>query len=129
MKPNGGLRTRQVCQGVAKHPSSGAMVWFNQAQLFHISSLSETDRASMLSIFRQDDLPRNAYFGDGVEIAPEMLAPVRAAFDAERATFPWQAGDVLIVDNMRVAHGRNPYSGKRRILVGMGDPHRPHERR
>ena len=34
------LRTAQVCQAVAAHPGTGQMVWFNQAHLFHVSSLS-----------------------------------------------------------------------------------------
>jgi len=31
---------------------------------------------------------------------------------------------VLLVDNLRMAHSRNPYRGERRILVAMGDPWR-----
>jgi hypothetical protein len=33
------LKTRQVCQAVATHPKTGEQVWFNQAHLFHVSSL------------------------------------------------------------------------------------------
>src|SRR5579863_9990725 len=36
---DGRLRTRQVCQAVALHPDTGEEVWFNQAHLFHVSSL------------------------------------------------------------------------------------------
>ncbi|HVY40614.1 MAG TPA: TauD/TfdA family dioxygenase [Polyangia bacterium] len=123
--PNGNLRTSQICQGVATHPETGDRVWFNQAHLFHVSSLDPASRSAMLSLYREEDLPRNAYFGDGAAIPSDMLAAVRSAFDAERTAISWHAGDVMVIDNMRVAHGRNPFSGRRRVLVGMGAPYAP----
>ncbi len=33
--------------------------------------------------------------------------------------FPWQAGDVMVVNTMLAAHGREPFAGKCRILVAM----------
>jgi alpha-ketoglutarate-dependent taurine dioxygenase len=32
---------------------------------------------------------------------------------------PWQAGDILVVDNMLACHGRMPFSGPRKILLAM----------
>ncbi|MEV4920687.1 TauD/TfdA family dioxygenase, partial [Streptomyces tirandamycinicus] len=37
---------------------------------------------------------------------------------------PWQPGDLMLVDNIRTAHSREPYEGPREILVGMADPQR-----
>jgi len=116
------LRTRHVCQGVARHPQTGAPLWFNQAHLFHVSSLAEAARESLLSMFREEDLPSNAYYGDGSPIEPAALAAVRAAFARAEVVFPWERGDVLMLDNMRVAHGRRPYAGARKILVAMAEP-------
>ena len=36
-------------------------------------------------------------------------------------SFRWQEGDILMLDNMLVAHARNPYSGPRKICVAMGE--------
>ena len=37
----------------------------------------------------------------------------------EASRFPWEAGDLLVLDNHMVAHGRRPFTGPRRILVAM----------
>jgi alpha-ketoglutarate-dependent taurine dioxygenase len=122
-RPHDGLRTRQVCQGLAAHPQTGQEIWMNQAHLFHVSSLEPRVRASLLRICAEDELPRNTYYGDGSPLEPDVLDHIREAFRAEEVAFPWQAEDVLVVDNMLVAHGRRPFSGERRVLVAMSQPH------
>ena len=115
------LRTSQVCQAVATHPETGEAVWFNQAHLFHVSSLKSEIRESLLETSAGEP-PRNAYYGDGSAIAGNDLDQIRAAYDAATVIFSWHKGDILIVDNMLVAHGRQPYRGARQIVVGMGQP-------
>jgi alpha-ketoglutarate-dependent taurine dioxygenase len=121
--PGDRLRTRQVRPAVARHPVTGEMVWFNQAHLFHVSNLGTEGAAAMRNVFAEEDLPRNAYYGDGSPISDEELAHVRAAIDSATVAFPWQKNDVLMLDNMLVAHGRNPYTGARRILAALAQPH------
>lgn len=115
------LRTREVCQAVARHPRSGEMVWFNQAHLFHVSNLSAEEREALLGMYAEEDLPRNAYYGDGTPIEPSALEEVRQVYRDELVSFPWEVGDVMMLDNMLTAHGRKPYSGSRRIVVGMAE--------
>ena len=119
-KADGSLRTRQVCQGAARHPRTGEMVWFNQAHLFHISSLDSEVRELLLEEAGEENLPRNAYYGDGTPIEEEALAHIREVLDREAIPIRWQSGDVLLLDNMLVAHARDPYTGPRRVLVAMG---------
>lgn len=116
------LKTRQVCQGVAVHPVTGEPVWFNQAHLFHVSSLPEDVREALLAQLEEEDLPRNAFYGDGSRIPVSVLDEVRDAYQRASVSFPWQRGDVLMLDNMKVAHGRAPFSGGRRVLVAMAEP-------
>jgi alpha-ketoglutarate-dependent taurine dioxygenase len=122
-RPNGALRTKQVRPAFARHPRSGDLVWFNQAHLFHISSLNPESREALLEVYREEDLPRHAYFGDGTEIADGELDEIRDAFLSETVTFPWHTGDVLLLDNMLVSHGRMPYRGVRKLLTALGEPY------
>jgi len=115
------FRTRQVCQGVAKHPVSGEMVWFNQAHLFHYSSMPVKFQEAMLSLFKEQDLPRNAFYGDGTPFEPETLETIRSVLLSTRTMFPWQQGDILMLDNMLVAHAREPFEGPRKVVVAMAD--------
>lgn len=114
------LRTRQVCPAVVRHPRSGKPLWFNQAHLFHVSSLAPAIRDALLAVYRADELPRHAAFGDGSPIATTDLDAVRLAFEQHTMMFPWQRGDLLVLDNMAIAHGRRPFDGPRRVLVAMG---------
>ena len=94
---DGKLRTAQVCQAVATHPKTGEMVWFNQAHLFHVSNVGPEVEQSLRAVFGQEGLPRNAFYGDGAPIEPEVLEEIRAAYAAESIRFAWQTGDIAVV--------------------------------
>ncbi|TFY88818.1 TauD/TfdA family dioxygenase [Pseudomonas kairouanensis] len=122
-KDDGELRTRQVCQAVATHPSTGDQVWFNQAHLFHVSNLPQEVRETLLDIVDEEDLPRNVYYGDGSPIEAQVLDEVRRVLDSCAISFPWQEGDVLMLDNMLAAHARSPFTGPRKVVVAMAEGH------
>jgi hypothetical protein len=46
---------------------------------------------------------------------------VTSVYKQAEIAFPWQQGDILMLDNMLTAHARNPYVGKRKIVVAMGE--------
>ncbi len=115
------LRTSQVSQGVAIHPVTEERLFFNQAHLFHVSSLG-AESAELLRRTYGGGLPRHACYGNGKEIPDADLEVVRAAFRQHAVAFPWQPGDVLLLDNMQVAHGRQPFVGERRIVAALLDP-------
>jgi len=115
------LRTVQVRQGVVQHPVTHESVFFNHAALFHASSLPAAARHSLSAMLAPDDMPRNVFYGDGSPIEASVLEEIRAQYDAHAVRFTWKSGDVLVVDNFLVAHGRETYAGPRQILVAMAD--------
>jgi alpha-ketoglutarate-dependent taurine dioxygenase len=117
-----GLQTRQARQAVSRHPVTGEMVWFNHAAFFHISTLEPSAQEVLLAGSGEEELPNNTYYGDGSPIEISVLEEIREAYRREAVSFSWQEGDLLMLDNMLVAHGRNPYVGRRKILVAMADP-------
>jgi hypothetical protein len=78
--------------------------------------------AETLLSMGKENLPNNTYYGDGADIEPAALDELRAAYDAETVTIPWQEGDIMMLDNMLAAHGREPYTPPRQIVVGMAEP-------
>ncbi|HEX2254142.1 MAG TPA: TauD/TfdA family dioxygenase [Thermoanaerobaculia bacterium] len=116
------LRTRQVRDAVAVNPRTGEPAWFNHATFFHVSTLDPQVRESLLAEFPEEDLPYNTYYGDGTPIEAEVLDDLRRLYQEETIVFPWQEGDVLMLDNMAVAHARQPYAGERLVVVGMAEP-------
>ncbi|HEX8149206.1 MAG TPA: TauD/TfdA family dioxygenase [Pyrinomonadaceae bacterium] len=121
-KEGGRLRTRAVRPALARHPKTGEVVWFNHATFFHVTTLDPSVRDLLREEFADDDLPTNTCYGDGSPIEDEVLEELRRAYREETVCFPWEEGDVMLLDNMLVAHGRSPYAGRRQILVGMAEP-------
>lgn len=118
-----GLRTSQLCQGVETHYKTGEKLWFNQAHLFHLSNLQSEVRESLESILDLEEMPRNVYYADGREISDDVFTQIRAVLAQETVLFPWQDGDVIMLDNMLVAHGRTPFEGPRKVVVAMAGAH------
>jgi len=115
------LTTRALRPAAIRHPESGEMTWSNQAQHWHISCLHPETRASIEKLYAEEDYPRNAYYGDGSPIEDEAMAHILEVYARNQVAFPWQKGDLVLVENMLAAHSRNPYTGDRKLLVSMGD--------
>ncbi|MET7643280.1 TauD/TfdA family dioxygenase [Streptomyces sp. NPDC005426] len=119
------LRTEGVRRAVHQHPVTGESVWFNHITFFHNSTLPPDVREGLLALFGDAGLPTNSYYGDGGTIPDEVIAHLRDCYRKASRRFDWERGDVLLVDNMRAAHGREPFTGPRKIAVAMAEPLTP----
>jgi alpha-ketoglutarate-dependent taurine dioxygenase len=113
------LKTWQVCQGVTTHPETDVPVWFNQAHLFHSSTMDVKLREALSSMYSEEGMPRNAFYGNGEAIPDSDIRIISRIIDQHTIAFPWKQDDVLVIDNLLIAHGRQPFKGPRKVVVAM----------
>lgn len=118
-KEDGGLGLSETRPATAKHWATGEEVWFNQAEGFHPSALDAETYRALISVMKEEAFRLNAYFGDGSPIDLSALEHIREVVRREMVLVEWQAGDILILDNMLTAHGRMPFKGARKVLLAM----------
>ncbi|MDG1495537.1 MAG: TauD/TfdA family dioxygenase [Porticoccaceae bacterium] len=58
-------------------------------------------------------------FGDGSAIDSSHMAVAIELADTLTFDIPWQSGDVAILDNFLVMHGRRPFEGQRAVLASL----------
>lgn len=117
--PDDLLKTWHVCPAIRDHPVTGDAVWFNQADQWHPSALDEQSRLDLLDICGPENLPLDVRFADGRIIPDDDIAAISSVVESCIRKFPWKAEDILVIDNMLVAHGRMPYEGDRKVLVSL----------
>jgi len=117
-----GAKLRNTLPAFRRHPETGEMLWFNQISTF-VSSPKSTGPIRWLlyqmAYWNPYRRPFHATFGDGSAISLRQLNMVTETIEKATVRFRWQRGDLLVVDNFLVTHGRMPYRGKRRILVAI----------
>lgn len=116
--PADGLIVEFSAQG-ALRGTDGKLRWVNQAHLFHWSGLAEDQAARLIDGLGLEALPRHCRFADGEEIPASVMSDVRTAFATGEVAHRWVRGDVLILDNSRILHGRRAFSGERKILAAF----------
>ena len=121
-KDNDRLRTRQIRPALHRHPESGELVWFNHTTFFNVATLPELVRDNLLGEFAETELPNQTFYGDGTSIEADVVTQLQQAYLDEKVLFDWEQGDILVLDNMLTSHGREPFTGDRKILVAMSEP-------
>jgi alpha-ketoglutarate-dependent taurine dioxygenase len=119
---DGVLRTRQRRSAVVRHPLTGQRCWYNQVAFLNEGTIDPEVREYLVDLYGAEGLPFNTRFGNGDPIGEDVIQLLNETYEAHTAREPWQAGDLMLVDNIRTAHSREPFSGTREVLVGMGDP-------
>jgi alpha-ketoglutarate-dependent taurine dioxygenase len=120
-QPDGGLRTRQRRSAVVRHPVTGRRCWFNQIAFLNEWTIDPEVREYLVDVYGADALPFNTRFGNGDPVGEDVVQLLNKVYEANTAREPWQAGDLMLVDNIRTAHSRDPFEGPREVLVAMAD--------
>src|SRR5438876_2756590 len=120
-QPDGALRTWQRRSAVVHHPRTGQRCWFNQIAFLNEWTMNPEVREYLVDIYGEDGLPFNTRFGNGDPIGADIVQLIDEVYEANTTRERWQAGDLMLVDNVRTAHGREPFEGSREVLVAMAD--------
>lgn len=142
-RPGGGLRLVNEGPAYRDHPVTGERVWFNHAQVFHPAGpVEEAARvarrqggvrqqafswflrglhAATSMFLRDEDRGTQATYGDGEPIPGRVIRHLQEVIWNNMVFHTWRRGDMLAIDNFRVAHGRMPFSGPREIMVAWTD--------
>lgn len=121
-KPDGSLMTSRKSSATRKHPVTGKELWCNHAHLFHPTDLPERTQATLTRVCTTPyDYPKNCLYADGSEIDPSDLAHIRSVLSSCQILFEWRKGDLLLLDNFNMCHGRKPFKigTQRRILASL----------
>ena len=113
---------------VREHPFTKEKVWFNQAHLLHNSlyfyiAKQYIEPRIWAFAFLKPILGNQFFYhhihGDKTEISDKDLRIIRQIIRDKSIKFTWQKSDILLLDNILMAHGRSPFKGKRRILASL----------
>src|SRR5436309_1063830 len=115
------LRTRQRRSAVVRHPLTAQRCWFNQIAFLNEWTIDAEVREYLVDSYGEDGLPFNTRFGNGDPIGADIVQLINETYEANTARERWQAGDLMLVDNVRTAHARDPFKGPREVVVGMAD--------
>ncbi len=67
----------------------------------------------------RNDPSKSIRFGNDEFIDPQDMEVAIRLADELTFDLPWQTGDVAIIDNFSVMHGRRPFSGERKVLASL----------
>ncbi|KAK3703590.1 hypothetical protein QZH41_019142, partial [Actinostola sp. cb2023] len=107
-----------VLDPLVPHPVTGRPVWLNQVNVHHNTYYKESPMFEGVEL-PNDMYPTHTTYGDGCEIEPEVIQHIRDVNWAKAVGFDWQEGDVFVIDNVLVMHGRLSFTSERRILAHL----------
>ena len=102
---------------MVRHPVTGQRCWFNQVAFLNERTIDPEVREYLVDLYGEDGLPFTTRFGNGDPIGEDIVEQLNETYEAHTMREPWQAGDLLLVDNVRTAHAREPYEGSRDVLA------------
>ncbi len=110
------LGTRCSQPLISPHPASGRPRWY----------LSDQNTRPMPFFWRWSRkllrrwVSIEFFLESGRPLPQALLDQVHDTIQGLQFSFAWQPGDVLVLDNEQMAHGRNSFRGERLILTAFG---------
>lgn len=119
-REDGSLQMNIDGPAVRTHAETNVQIWGNQAVNWHVGSLPGSMAMKMRRVYRsEENYPKHATFSDGSPIPDNDIQHILDVLSSSEILFSWERNDLLLCDNHRIAHGRLPFKGKRRVLVAL----------
>jgi alpha-ketoglutarate-dependent taurine dioxygenase len=116
---DGSLTVINQMDAFTTHPVTGQSLYRNNihagGRLNYTGKHAEAERA----LLALQKMPTGTFLGDGSSLDPDEMAQLSRLIDEVTICWPWSDGDAMILDNLQVAHGRNPYEGRRETQVAL----------
>jgi len=64
-------------------------------------------------------MPLNTHFGNSEPVGADVVELLDKGYEESTERERWQAGDLMLVDNVRTAHARESFEGPREVFVPM----------
>lgn len=114
---NNNLRISEIVQPVICHPKTNEWIFTSQAHQWHSSNLDTNIYESLLNIMPETEFYHYVCHADNEPLDIYDLNLTRQIIEEIKVTAPWVRNDILLIDNLLVMHGRNPYQGERKIRL------------
>ncbi|MCY1392288.1 Taurine catabolism dioxygenase TauD, TfdA family [compost metagenome] len=119
---NGTLTVFNLLEPFVTHPRTGRKLYRSLVHVFHDAYRPEGENAELHEAVRKAQKhPSGTYLGNGQRLETAEIEAFMRALDEVTYCWDWQPGDIMILDNLQVWHGRNPYEGARDVQVALLD--------
>lgn len=118
---DGSLTVFNLEDAFVTHPITGEQVYRGGVHIAHFFRGSYDNTGQAAELRQQQEFPSGAYLGDRSELSAEEDLQFQQLVDRFTYSWPWNDGDVMILDNLLTGHGRNPFSGIRATEVALLD--------
>tara|TARA_R110002111_G_scaffold262444_2_gene338549 strand:+ start:24586 stop:25623 length:1038 start_codon:yes stop_codon:yes gene_type:complete len=117
---DGSLTVVNRTAAVVTHPQTKQKLYRSNLHIYTVNSNMEGLDAEIIRRLRETQKrPSGTFLGNGESLTPEENLHFTAFLDRQTRAWRWKDGDVMILDNLQVWHGRNPYEGSRDVQVAM----------
>ncbi|WP_454739530.1 TauD/TfdA family dioxygenase [Cupriavidus necator] len=113
---DGSLTVFTTLEPFVHHPLTGKKLYRSGLHRAHTATL-----VLSTEIRKNHKYPTGMFLGSAQRLEPAEVDHINALCDKVTYSWPWRNGDVMILDNLQVWHGRNPYEGPRDVQVALLD--------
>jgi len=123
---NGGLAVFSRLPAFFRHPVTGEEIFrsglqYEGGRTAFTAGLEGDRLREVLDMYAAQKYPSGCLVGDGKPASPEEAKALDDLFNRTELAWDWEAGDVMLLDNLLVGHGRNPFEGSRNVQVALLD--------